>query len=414
MGLALCAMTWAGLGGAAKADELVMPYACTVRGGAVTLSPALPTSYAIHGHRDEQAFHDCGARGDPVSCSTMLVHRFSIACAGGLATWEQVADAGAAAGAAVPHGLPRGFAPISQLQGRIVLPALARFEPHKDTVSSEVLNADSVVFHRGGSTAPGGAPGPWTTVVKAEMRPDVTGMAFRVAAVVSVLLASFCAAGLYLARRPAAGFDPGWILPARRVKALFVQRMQAFAASLPWRRSSKGQRTADHALLNALSIATARFAEAELMVAGLARTLAVREVLQGELNVVRGRLEVLAQGGVRQPQQKSAAQVRLVLRELDRIVRMAQGAARDTGRRHGTQGPSSSVTMPGSLEEAYQILGLNGDAAPNVAKKLVDALRMTWHPDFARDEEDRRVREARMKQINAAWELIKARPAEAA
>lgn len=413
MGLALCAVTWAGMGDAAKADDLVMPYACTVRGGAVTLSPAAPTSYAIHGQRDEQAFQDCGARGDPASCSTTLVHRFSIACAGGLAAWEQVADAGAASGASLPHGLPRGFAPIGQLQGRIVLPALARFEPHKDAVSSEVLRADSVVFHRGGANAAGGAPGPWTTVVKAEIRPDLTGMAFRVAGVVSVLLASFGALGLYLARRPAAGFEAGWDFQTRRVKALLAQRMQALAAFMLPRHSSKGQRSADHDLLNAFSIATARFAEAELMVAELARTLAVREVLQGELTAVRARLEVLSQGGARQPKQKRAAQVRLVLRELDRIMRMAQGAAQDTGRANSTRGPSS-VTMPGSLQEAYQILGLNCDAAPNVAKKLVDALRMTWHPDFARDEEDRRVREARMKQINAAWDLIKTRPAEAA
>ena len=60
------------------------------------------------------------------------------------------------------------------------------------------------------------------------------------------------------------------------------------------------------------------------------------------------------------------------------------------------------------------MLGINADAAPQVAKKLVDALRMSWHPDFARSEEDRQVREARMKQINAAWDLIKERPHAAA
>ncbi len=65
--------------------------------------------------------------------------------------------------------------------------------------------------------------------------------------------------------------------------------------------------------------------------------------------------------------------------------------------------------MPQSVQEAYQMLGINDDAAPNVAKKLVDALRMSWHPDFARDEADRQVREARMKQINAAWDLIRTR-----
>ena len=63
--------------------------------------------------------------------------------------------------------------------------------------------------------------------------------------------------------------------------------------------------------------------------------------------------------------------------------------------------------MPQSIGEAYRILGINPDAAPQIAKKLVDALRMSWHPDHARDEPDRLRREERMKQINAAWDMIK-------
>ncbi|MGL4397924.1 MAG: DnaJ domain-containing protein, partial [Hyphomicrobium sp.] len=55
----------------------------------------------------------------------------------------------------------------------------------------------------------------------------------------------------------------------------------------------------------------------------------------------------------------------------------------------------------------YRVLGVNPAAAPAVAKKLVDALRMSWHPDLARDEADRVQREKRIKQINAAWDLIK-------
>ena len=46
---------------------------------------------------------------------------------------------------------------------------------------------------------------------------------------------------------------------------------------------------------------------------------------------------------------------------------------------------------------------------PEVAKKLVDALRMSWHPDYAEDESDRRRRENRMKQINAAWDIVNGR-----
>ena len=42
----------------------------------------------------------------------------------------------------------------------------------------------------------------------------------------------------------------------------------------------------------------------------------------------------------------------------------------------------------------------------SIAKKLVDALRMNWHPDHAKDDADRCQREDRIKEINIAWELI--------
>jgi hypothetical protein len=41
-----------------------------------------------------------------------------------------------------------------------------------------------------------------------------------------------------------------------------------------------------------------------------------------------------------------------------------------------------------------------------VLKKIVDALRMSWHPDHARDAADRVLREDRIRQINIAWDLI--------
>ena len=73
----------------------------------------------------------------------------------------------------------------------------------------------------------------------------------------------------------------------------------------------------------------------------------------------------------------------------------------------GFRGDETDV--PRSVVEAYQVLGLNSNAAPEVAKKLVDALRMSWHPDYAEDEGDRRRRENRMKQINAAWDIVNGR-----
>jgi len=39
-------------------------------------------------------------------------------------------------------------------------------------------------------------------------------------------------------------------------------------------------------------------------------------------------------------------------------------------------------------------------------KTTVTRLRRALHPDYALDEEDRALRERRLKQINVAWEII--------
>ena len=64
--------------------------------------------------------------------------------------------------------------------------------------------------------------------------------------------------------------------------------------------------------------------------------------------------------------------------------------------------------IPLTHADALRVLGMGvtRDASPASIKKIVDGLRMSWHPDYATDEADRRLRELRMKQINAAWEII--------
>ena len=47
-------------------------------------------------------------------------------------------------------------------------------------------------------------------------------------------------------------------------------------------------------------------------------------------------------------------------------------------------------------------MGVSRDATETAMKKIVDGLRLSWHPDLAKDEADRQFREYRLKQINAA------------
>lgn len=71
--------------------------------------------------------------------------------------------------------------------------------------------------------------------------------------------------------------------------------------------------------------------------------------------------------------------------------------------------------MPSSKGEALEVLGMGVASDGNLSslKKIIDGLRMNWHPDLARDEADRRIREIRLKQINAAWEILGEKAVEA-
>jgi len=72
-----------------------------------------------------------------------------------------------------------------------------------------------------------------------------------------------------------------------------------------------------------------------------------------------------------------------------------------------------SKGLPRDKQEAYEVLGANPEASEKILKRLVDALRATWHPDHAKGEEDRLAREDRIKQINVAWDLISEKRVEA-
>lgn len=81
------------------------------------------------------------------------------------------------------------------------------------------------------------------------------------------------------------------------------------------------------------------------------------------------------------------------------------------GPRLPTREPLIGNRMPVSRREALEILGMGVPSDGNLAslKKIIDGLRMNWHPDHAVDDADRIVREMRTKQINAAWDLLRAR-----
>jgi hypothetical protein len=70
--------------------------------------------------------------------------------------------------------------------------------------------------------------------------------------------------------------------------------------------------------------------------------------------------------------------------------------------------------MPRTRTEAMQVLGMGvaPSATEAALKKVVDGLRQGWHPDLAKDDADRALRELRCRQINVAWDLLRGQRAE--
>jgi hypothetical protein len=137
---------------------------------------------------------------------------------------------------------------------------------------------------------------------------------------------------------------------------------------------------------------------------GLKGVPALQTALHTELDSIRRSLGFTPQTGSGAAETKDWHQIKLKLtlglQGTQRIIGIAQAAR------------TSFPVHPAALEvittrlEAYAFLGVNASSSEMVLKKAVNALRQCWHPDLATDEEDRRLREIRIKQINVAWDLI--------
>ena len=87
----------------------------------------------------------------------------------------------------------------------------------------------------------------------------------------------------------------------------------------------------------------------------------------------------------------------------------ASAMSRVPGKAAANGSAAWSDRIPQTRAEAMLVLGIGAAPTANEAaiKKIVDGLRQSWHPDHAKDEADRVMRELRSKQINAAWGLLR-------
>lgn len=410
LGVAVCI---APFGGIAEADELVLPYTCTMDRGGPHLTPSGPTTYPIIGPRQDMPFTACTSSA-AWTCETMMVHKFVTQCGDQHVAWAKVAASARALGVTMPDRLPSGYAPVGKLRGRFVLPGFGKVTA-LPRVSAEPLSADAVIEPAPQHSATEAAP--WVTVVDPAAVPATSGGALKVAGVISTLLASLLAACLVLVRRRQ--FVPFAFPTDRATGASLASRILDFAAvSLSvlrrgfegWqatsREASEGERSS-----HPLEPLRMRLHETELTVSRLPDDLLLRAVLTSELDGLHDRMADLERRSEQLGADRYKTAIRAVIRDLDRITRIAHGAMPPS---EDISASSGEADVPTTIFEAYRVLGLNPEAPDVAVKKIVDALRMSWHPDHARNEPDRQYRENRIKQINAAWDLLRARQAEAA
>ena len=135
----------------------------------------------------------------------------------------------------------------------------------------------------------------------------------------------------------------------------------------------------------------------------------LRRVLLREVRSMEQFLATTIQTAPDDPREWRRMRLRLqrVVTDLIRLKDITDGARRSLTSR------SISEELPRDKQEALEVLGANPEASEKILKRLVDALRATWHPDLASNDDDRELRDRRIKQINVAWDLITDKRSEA-
>ncbi len=301
----------------------------------------------------------------------------------------------AEAGASLPSGLDESkAASFRRVSAEVDEPVVARADP--DDIVAPIPGLEPYDAEIDETVAED-----WVTVVRTERDYGAVSAADASPsppwAWLLALMGLATAAGVFHMRASQSG---GGVLLA------FGPGLARIAEHIDHRWRTLRSRSAPESFINAGAAVKAMLRQTEEVVGQLKGGAPLREVLLSELKLVRQALKNVEAVAREQDEAddmaaaRSAAHYRALVRELERIRRIAESAAASLS---GTR-PSGSV--PRTASEAYAVLGVNPDVSEGVLKKIVDALRMSWHPDHARDDDDRMVREVRMRQINIAWELI--------
>lgn len=433
---------------ASAADRLEMPYSCTTRANEVVLKAGAPQLYEILGNKEQRTYTACREAGSP-NCKTMTIYRFAISCGGKSVSWVEIAakirseTIGASwleadqlnllirtnkgnAQRTARFIIPRGYAPIEEVGARLnshddlsdiaqnlvdhpTVPNPVSVPPDaiaadaadaaiaaaadmaaRSAASSAILVADTALISEEA----------WQTVVYehdvgAAVSPAAGGLvyAYTLGALALTLLAAMFG---FLGRHR-------WRTPFSFAR---LRTVIGGSATRSWWRSklsAKLPRTDNQTFFNGVDSVAALLLQVESLVYSLKSAGPLRDTLSGELKGIRQRLASLKQADRGElSEARTSAGLRAIVRDLERIRRIADSAAisMSKGARVGRG------AVPKTAAEAYELLGINASVSEATLKKIVDGLRMSWHPDLARDAADRDLREERTKCINIAWDLI--------
>ena len=442
---------------AAAKERLHMPFECTASSKKLSVRPGATTAYDVVGPRTDQPVTACHRDSD--ICTTLMVHRFEILCGSTRVPWMYVAHAASThlagrrwiergrmgiirpaktGGATERWMLPAGYAPLGEVGARLesgvppsnpdALPAAAAAKDDP-AIASEEKPAPGMSPPAAAAVAqpkltpqtpPQPVPAPPVSAPATPPTPGKVLEAVDLSEAAPAVMLEPSSSGLAYIWLAALGLLAVLAIVARRENILTFSsqteglrsQVKAGVESLRERLlrvqegfseppGLSGPEVQDPALANAAWQAAALLDQIEQAVAELDRSTPLRDVLQDELDSIHQRLvatrAAALDGG---SAEKAASQFRALIRELERVRRIANSAATSFAN------PRLGSAAPQTKSEAYALLGVNSDVSDSIVKKIVDALRITWHPDHAKNEQDRLVREDRIKQINIAWDII--------
>jgi hypothetical protein len=352
-----------------------MPFACGVTGGKVSLAPSAPQTYQIYGRREQKRLTTCSPY-DPRRCQNWFIYRFDLDCGGVRTSWQSVVSAltpvlaeglGESGNAGVGE-TPPGARPYQPRPG----PAIRfppGFAPNPMTVAS--------FRQTKAATAQTALP---------SRKPDVT--------------APSQSAGIEPGLKPAAGPSSSGGEAGAAGKTASLERKAKEGAkfqalqidvdpassevtgSLPKSGATSGSLWREAAMVFAVTLA-ALLALSAILLLRQRRTMPLRIAQWPRGQAALPSLPRTSNPG---PERAAARQ---------------QGDVPETRLRLWDE-----EWLPATISEALDVLGVDPEASRDTMKTTVTRLRRALHPDYALDEEDRRLRERRLKQINVAWDIV--------